>query len=304
MQAATLNVPMANRFELDNILLVALAKAKVYKKHGLARVIAGVDQDGHMHDEPNLAKDLRELDQGRWIQIPDDRPGGDLRWVRLRVWVIMFSADYLGAQSMLPFSESPAAYVPCRCCDYDTRSAAAGRPFSFLRKPSPATGDVCASFAERDWGELHATLTRLRAGVSATEQKRTFQDKGLNKLYFALDPEYISHVNPVTIAPQDALHLFPDGLLRSELAWLMYILASMGLSFEAVDRATKQCKSMPKDVRIPKFPSKLKEGVAGKKPKPSRTALMTGSQCMHFTLHRCTKRPLTESPHTTHHTFT
>jgi hypothetical protein len=287
VQAATLNVPMANRMALDNILLVALAKAKVYKKHGLARVISGVDHDGLMHDEPNVADDFRALDVGKWIQIPDDEQGGDLRWWRLRAWVIIFSADYLGAQSMLPFSESPGAYVPCRACDYDTRSAAAARPFSFLRKPSPQTpgGPGRASFAERSWPELKETLSRLRSGVLA--QKPTFRAEGLNKLYFALDPEYVLHINPVTIAPQDALHLFPDGLLRSELAWLMYILCKLGLMLSAVDQAVKQCKNMPKDVRIPKFPEKLTKGVAGGRPDSSRTARMTGSQCMHFTLHRC-----------------
>ena len=293
MQASTLNVPMAERMALDNIMLVALAKAKVYKKHGLARVISGVDQDGTMHDEANVAKDFRALDVGKWIQIPDDEQGGDLRWWRLRAWVIIFSADYLGAQSMLPFSESPSAHVLCRACDYDTRSAAAARPFSFLRKPSPhAPGGGPAgraSFAERSWPELKDTLSRLRSGVLA--QKATFQSEGLNKLYFALDPEYIPHINPVTIAPQDGLHLFPDGLLRSELAWLMYILCKLGLKLSAVDQAVKQCKNMPKDVRIPKFPEKLTKGVAGGHPDSSRTALMTGSQCMHFTLHRCALAP-------------
>ena len=254
-----------------------------------------------MHDEPNIAKDFRALEIGKWIELPDDHVGGDTRWWRLKVWVIIFAGDYLGCQSMLPFSESPGAFVPCRACNYDTRSLAAGRPFSFLRKPSPGPGCSSASkaaFAERSWPELSETLARLRAGTLSL--KSTFQTEGLNKLYFALDPEYFPHINPVTISPQDVLHLFPDGLLRSELAWLMYILHKYGLLMSDVDRATKACKSMPKDVRIPKFPDKLTKGVAGGRPDSSRTALMTGSQCMHFTLHRCASHRTAADPPCAH----
>ena len=79
VQAATLNEPMEERFKTNSIFLVALTKAKVYKTHGLARVVNGVDQNGKMHNEPNIGKDLRALDVGKWVQIPDDRTGGDLR---------------------------------------------------------------------------------------------------------------------------------------------------------------------------------------------------------------------------------
>ena len=85
----TFNEPMEERFKTNSIFLVALTKAKVYKTHGLARAVNGVDQNSKMHDEPNIGKDLRALDVGKWVQIPDDRPGGDLCWVRLRVWVLI-----------------------------------------------------------------------------------------------------------------------------------------------------------------------------------------------------------------------
>ena len=64
-QFAILNLPAGERFETDNIMLVALYKASVYKAHGMARVIAGVDEEGVQHDEHNLAKDLRALDEGK-----------------------------------------------------------------------------------------------------------------------------------------------------------------------------------------------------------------------------------------------
>ena len=292
-QAATLNLGMAERFKEKNIFLVALAKAKVYKVHGMCRVINGVDLNGVQHDEPNVGADMQELARGRWAEIPDD-VAGDSRWIRVVGYTNIFSADYLGAQAMLPMVESPSAHVFCRGCDYDSRSDMAGRPFSFLRG-GQASGQP-AAFQERDWSTLKAELERLRAGVSVTELKKTYHDLGLNKLYFALDPEYIPDIIPTTIAPQDVLHLFPDGLLRSELAWLMYIFAKLGLDFKKLDWRIRQYKGLPKDVRIPSFPDKLKKGVAGGRPESKSTVRMTGSQCMHFSLHRCaTPRPVPAS---------
>ncbi len=289
VQCGTLNLKAEDRFCEDNILLPVLAKAKVYKVHGMARVLAGVDHDGIMHDEPNFAKDMRELAVGRLIKIPDNSGTSTDGYitVRLKVYIMLFSGDYLGAQSLLPTSESPGAHVFCRGCDYDARSSAAGRPFSFLRAPRAcgATKAQKASFSERTWPSLQAELANLRAGVTATELKKKYHDLGLNKLYFALDPEYIPHIDPCIVAPQDCLHLFPDGLLRSELAWLTYILCKMGLDLNKLNARIKSYKDLPKDVRIPPFPKKVTKGKTGGVPVSKSVARMTGSQCMHFSLH-------------------
>ena len=74
---------------------------------------------------------------------------------------------------------------------------------------------------------------------------------GVNKLYFALDPEYVPHISPADIAPQDVLHLFPDGLLRSECAWLLCVLGKLGLRLELVNKAIAAYSHFPPDVRVP-----------------------------------------------------
>ena len=111
------------------------------------------------------------------------------------------------------------------------------------------------------------------------------KEEGLNKLFFAFDPEYIPHVCPADIAPQDALHLFPDGILRSEGAWLVYILIKLGLTIDQMNEALRKYPHFPRDCRIPPLHEKLKEGRAGGRPKSDKTLRMSGSQVMHFAIH-------------------
>jgi hypothetical protein len=292
-QAAVGNLPATERFHPDNIFLPVLSRATVYKKHGMARVLCGVDQQGVRHDEECYAKDMRALDAGVWAEIPDDVNGGTMR-IRLKAFELVAACDHLGAQSITCHVETPGAHVFCRACDCDRTSDAYQQPFSFHRAPCPTTGSAKSprrAFSERSWPSLLAVLRRLRAGVSAAEQKKLYHDHGINKLYGALDPEHIPHIDPTDHAPQDLLHLFPDGLLRSEAAWLIYVLVKLGLSIDAINAAWKSYHKLPADVRIPPLHGKLKEGTRGGRPAPNRTLKMSGSQVMHWALHRCEHTP-------------
>ena len=271
---------------MHNLFLSGLARSSVYKKHGMARVFCGVDQDGVQHQEPNLAEDLRRLDAGVWIKIPDEC--GGMRDVRLRAWVLLVSADMLAAHSLLPFMESTGAHLYCRQCDCDSRSPDANRPHSFLRPPAPEPGAAksarCSGPSLRSWPMLKALLERC-CKLNKKEKKKIFTETGINKRVFAFDPAYIPHVTPTNIAPQDILHLFPDGILRSECAWMFYILIKLGLKLPAVRHAVRTCTSLPADVRVPDLHDNLKKGKKGGMPSASAVMRMTGSQMMHFALH-------------------
>ena len=138
VQSAVVNLDATDRFAEEEILLPALARAKVYKKHGMACVLCGVDATGIQHNEPNYASDLRRLDvEGRWFDMPDDVNGGTRR-MRLRVWDLLFSGDMLGCGSVLPFCETTGAHKLCRACDFDSSAPDAYRPISFLRRSNQA----------------------------------------------------------------------------------------------------------------------------------------------------------------------
>ena len=286
IQVASLSLDPEERFKMDNLLLAGLARSSVYKTHGMARVFCGVDQDRVQHQEPNLAEDLRRLDAGVWITIPDEH--GGMRRVRLRAWVLLVAADMLAANSLLPFMESTGAHLFCRQCDCDSRAAYANAAYSFVRPPAPEPGAAKSARPSgpslRSWPMLKALLERCRS-LSGKHLKKEFTENGINKRVFAFDPTYVPHVTPTDIAPQDILHLFPDGILRSECAWLFYILIKLGLDLRAVRHAVRACTSLPADVRVPDLHDDLKKGVKGGKPSAKAVMRMTGSQMMHFALH-------------------
>lgn len=231
---------------------------------------------------------MRELGEGVWCSIPDDERGG-VCWVRLRAWVVIITADFLAKMSLLPGMEGSRAHKFCSDCNYDTRMADADQPFSFYRRSgsiSSGSKRVCRTVPELQTLErMEATLTKIRA-APASKQKQLLQEAGYNCTYFALDPRYGWAPDP-TQCPQDILHLFPDGLLRHEGAWMVKVLCSLGLGLETINQAIMQYKGFPPDVRIPPLHTKLTEGTDGGRPRRDATLKMTGSQVMHFSLHRC-----------------
>jgi hypothetical protein len=114
------------------------------------------------HDEACFASDMRQLNDGITIVIPDDVNGG-VRTVVIKAWVMLLSADYLGAASLLPFVECPRAHSLCRACDFNRAVPGAHAAFSFLWKEERSCR---RKLNLRDWPTLKALLEQLRANPS------------------------------------------------------------------------------------------------------------------------------------------
>ena len=166
------------------------------------------------------------------------------------------------------------------------RQPGAYRPYSFLRADTPG---VCVP-KRRTWPELKLLLVRLRSpNTSATERKRIMAKEGIKRLWFAMDPELVPHVDPCEDHLQDGLHLFGDGLLRSHAAWMFNVLIKNGLLVADVNVAKRAYKGFPRDVRVPDLQPGLSKGCAGLSgtlPRAEATLRMSGSECLHFALHR------------------
>ena len=111
--------------------------------------------------------------------------------------------------------------------------------------------------------QTKALLDSLRGAGADVDHTKIFAEHGFNKLHFAFDPKYIPWINPMLVAPQDLLHTFPDGLLRSECAWLFYILLKLGLKISDANERLRSFKGFTRGVRVPPFQEKLKEGAIG-----------------------------------------
>jgi hypothetical protein len=132
-QVAVLNFPATERFRRENMFMLVMCRASVYKKYGYGRILCGVDMNGNDMGEPNHARDMRMLDEGRYCTLPDDENGGFRRW-RLKGWDVTLAGDMLGVHAATPFYESPSAHLFCRECDADSRDERCYRPFSFHRR--------------------------------------------------------------------------------------------------------------------------------------------------------------------------
>ena len=87
-------------------------------------------------------------------------------------------------------------------------------------------------------GELLRLLNSLRDSKNEADIKMAYDNHGINKLFYAL--EQYPHLQLLDL-PFDGLHLFPDGLLRSEGAWLFYVLIKMKLDINKVTERVKAC---------------------------------------------------------------
>lgn len=233
---------------------------------------------------------MQRLDEGRWVQLPDDENGG-LRWWCLKAWIILASCDMPAAGSLVPWHSAAAAHHFCRQCTVDASNPDSKRPFSFLRQRQAmdergAKRRRC--ILEHEWETVEQQLGYCKAIECDTARAAYCKSLGFNRerLEFAFHPSNFPHVDPATGLPQDALHLFPDGILRSEGAWLVYVLAKLGLTVASINEAMSRYSGWPPDVSVPPLSNKLTSGKEGGVPDSSTTLKMSGSQVMHFTLHR------------------
>jgi hypothetical protein len=281
-QTANGNLPIELRFAERHIHIPVLARNKTIKKHGLARVLCGVDKSGKKHDEPCFARDIYELYDGVRCEIPDDRNGG-VRTIRIRWFFIVLCADMLGANAILPYMETPGANLCCSGCDWDKSQPDAHKPFSFLRGGKTGKGRKRKRWQLRDWEAEKVELERLRA-MPATKAAKGMSARGFNKLHCAA--EHLRGVRPDIIAPRDPMHVLFDGCTRSELAHLIFTLNKAGVKVERINRAVQSYRHFPPDVRIPQLSNLLAKGTKLGQPVKARVVSASAFQIMHLTLHR------------------
>ena len=158
--AANANLPTQKRCSFDYMMPLSVVEAKCLKaKGGLVWALCGVDEEGNEVVQDSLAAELRELETGVWIQIPCPSGGAPL-WVKLKVFFILVSADWLAAMAIGFTPESTSGKYPCgecwwmslaalnRCEDGDRKRRTTDDRCQRLALASPRTHDQMAALAE------------------------------------------------------------------------------------------------------------------------------------------------------------
>jgi hypothetical protein len=271
------------RFKMDNIELLALFTSAVAHDHGMARLIAGVDDKGKKHEYDTYSDDLKKLAEGVEMWIPDDERGSGLRKVTVFFWQLCMSCDFPAAATLLPYTSSTQSHRCCRQCPWDVRHRDARRPHSFYHANS--------TLSKRSAKRLRAALDRY---LEAPDADAELRELDVVRAVFFADRKYVPGSVPTEDAPQDILHLFGDGLLNIDFAFLRVILKSKyNLTADRINAAVRAYKQWPNDVRIPPFVDMAKNGAYGI-PKSDATCRITGSEMATFALHRFAHAP----PHT------
>ena len=121
---------------------------------------------------------------------------------------------------------------------------------------------------------------------------RANSQMGLNKLFYAFDSDYIPGIDECTMAPYDTMHVEADGLVRMEMAYMLYVLVTKRKYFTLaqLNDAIKRFP-WPKGHRMPPIDQKVVEGRKGGLPRADAHLFSSASQTLHFALARCAHAP-------------
>lgn len=85
---------------------------------------------------------------------------------------------------------------------------------------------------------------------------------GINKLIYAFNPDYMPGVDEVDMVPYDTMHIELDGIVRQELAYMLYIFVTKHKYFTLAQlNAAIRSFPWPKGHRVPDVDAKSLEGV-------------------------------------------
>ena len=187
-----------------------------------------------------------------------------------QVYHICTPADYLASQAGGPFVESTSALHPCKECDWMTNHG--GK----LDRPTTVG-------KRRTLKELREFLKHARQlhGVegTATMLKDAMQSRGVNKLFYALDSDYIPYSDCIRDLPPDIMHLFLCGLSRHELAWMIDIFRKE--KYFTLEQLNERIKliELPYGKRVPKI---VAESGKNQKSRRKMKLDMTATETMYF----------------------
>ena len=251
--ASFVNLPLAFRFYEDFILLLAVYNERYAKTNGgMSRMLTGVGADGKAHPDPScLALEIEPCTDAPLIELPnDDDPMGEPVFVRLKLFLLLFSLDWLAHGDFGPYAGSVSANLPCFKCHWSESCPCFRMSANDARRGTMKHTKQCRGLEPRDHASVMHTVRELRAlkeQGADTAAKKFSTATGIFSSHFA--SEHLLR-DVVKDAAVDLMHWGPAGVTRYLFSWLTDDLIPQVLTWEQLNIATKAHK-FARGVRIP-----------------------------------------------------
>ena len=252
---ALINLPLRMRHYHDFVLLLLLYNNRYLKKHGdLVRALTGTGKDGtNYSDDVNLAAELELTpDEAPWISIPNDEdPAGPEEQVRLRIFLLVMSYDWLGGGEFGPWAESVSARFPCPRCHWAVKCPCAYLPALDPRQATVEHVAHCKRNAPRTHDEATQVIQELQQLELRPRMKTHVADRmkeeGIYSLHSTSQRLMRDMVLDTTI---DTMHWGACGKTRYLFSWLTDILIPAKFSWEQLNVKKNEHK-FNKGARVP-----------------------------------------------------
>ena len=277
--AVSANLPLRIRYYHDFILLLAVYNSRYAKKNGgLSRMLTGIGSDGkEYNDGVTFAAELALGTESPYIEFPNDAdPRAPPRRVRLRLFLLLISLDWLASGDFGPFAGSVSARYPCGKCMWTANCPCAHLSANDPRRKKLKHSTHCRASAPRTHDSVLVEMRKLQP-LSLTARKSMSTTTGIFSSYCASEHLLRDMVKDSTI---DIMHVFLCGWTRYLFSFVTDSLIPSEFSWDDLNK-NKRAYSWKRNVRVPDLEYSLGST------RGSKSIHLNAGEMMHFALARC-----------------
>jgi len=283
---ALIDLPQNMRMALHNIQLATVVLDKDFGTYGPKQIICGPEGEAALKGS-SIGAAMERLHHGRDIWVPMG-PSRTMVKTCFKGWAVCLSADYPAAAKCLGFKASVSAHCFCRACNIDkSDSSVWPKAVSFLVQ-------LRSLFTLRTAEAYAADKATFEGLTSDTEREQHCQRKGItyddttgtgggaydNPMWRL--PEF----DITTMCPADMMHVAAEGVLKLEIAALVYVMTRTWRIPLSEINAAIRAYSWPSGMGPPPyFTAALISGRVGGMAKKGAHIHGTAAQVLHFTQH-------------------
>lgn len=289
---ALVNLPPSQRMSLHHIHLATVCLDSDMAYYGSKQIVSGPPNESYLGSSFGAA--MRRLHDGCLLSTLIN---GRLSSVLFEGWVVCLSADYPAAAALGGFAKSTSAQCFCRECDVSRNHSEQNSRFWIT--PNSFLAGV-SKFVERTLLGHESAAEKLNSCSTSQRQDDFLRLNGVRTYQHAFSPDEhnagVPLVNVCTMIPYDFFHVEAEGILKTEIACMVYAFCRQRSHWKtwpgstpaeklaALNNAMYQYDWPVSQGRPPYFTEKILEGTVDGCPKKKSTVHMTGL-CLTFNAH-------------------